>query len=71
MSDLLRLKVVQIDWVLFGAAATLSLLGLLTMASFTESDPFTGRQIELIALGVAAFFIDSIVDWRILRPSTV
>jgi rod shape determining protein RodA len=41
------------------------------MASFTGDDPFTGRQALWISVGVAVFFIASIVDWRFLRRSTV
>lgn len=66
-----RLKIFQVDWVAFGAALTLAILGLLTMASFTADDPFTGRQIVWIAISVVVFFVASMIDWRFLRRSEV
>ncbi|HVV15167.1 MAG TPA: FtsW/RodA/SpoVE family cell cycle protein [Candidatus Paceibacterota bacterium] len=60
-----------IDWPSFGAALALSLLGLVTMSSFTGDDPFFVKQAILICVGVAAFFVASLVDWRILRRSGV
>ncbi|OGC85221.1 rod shape-determining protein RodA [Candidatus Adlerbacteria bacterium RIFCSPHIGHO2_12_FULL_53_18] len=71
MSGYSRLKLFQIDWAAFGAVLVLSLLGLVTMASFTEGDPFAGRQALWIAIGVCVFFAASIVDWRFLRRSSV
>jgi rod shape determining protein RodA len=69
MSD--KIKASRIDWLSFGAALTLSLLGLLTMSSFTQGDPFFVKQIIWIVVGVLTFFIASNIDWRILRRSGV
>ncbi|MDZ4226266.1 MAG: FtsW/RodA/SpoVE family cell cycle protein, partial [Patescibacteria group bacterium] len=71
MPEFLRLKIFQVDWVSFGVALALALLGLLTMASFTGDDPFAGRQLVWIVIGVLAFFTASVVDWRFLRRSTI
>lgn len=71
MSETPRFKIFQVDWVLFGTAFALALLGLLTMASFTGNDPFAGRQLVWIGIGVAAFFGANLVDWRFLRRSEV
>lgn len=59
------------DWPLFAVALALSLLGLVTMSSFTGDDPFFTKQAVLIVVGVAAFFAANMVDWRILRRSGV
>lgn len=71
MSDTPRLKLFDIDWVLFGSALGLALLGLLTMASFTGDDPFAGRQLVWIGVGVVAFFGANLIDWRFLRRSEI
>ncbi len=64
-------KAAQADWILYSAALTLSVLGLVTMSSLSLSDPFFPRQILWIALGSVVFFIASRVDWRFLRYSGV
>jgi len=71
MAELLRLKFFKVDWVSLCVALTLAILGLLTMASFTEGDPFAGRQAVWIVIGVVAFFVAALVDWRFLRRSAV
>ncbi|HVZ75660.1 MAG TPA: FtsW/RodA/SpoVE family cell cycle protein [Candidatus Paceibacterota bacterium] len=60
-----------IDWTSFAAALGLSVLGLITMSSFTSGDPFVSRQIIWIIIGVIVFFAASTVNWRILRRSGV
>ncbi|MBX4192593.1 rod shape-determining protein RodA [Candidatus Parcubacteria bacterium] len=60
-----------IDWLLFTAALALTILGLLTMNSFTGGDPFFIRQSIWIIVGVITFFISSNIDWRFLRRSGV
>lgn len=60
-----------IDWVAFGAATLLALLGLLTMNSFTAEDPFFVKQAIIVVLGVGVFFIAASIDWRFLRRSGV
>ena len=60
-----------IDWLAFGVALALALLGALTMNSFQAQDPFFLRQILWISIGVAVFFIASGVDWRFLRRGGV
>ncbi len=61
----------SIDWVAFGAAVGLALLGLITMSSFQAQDPFFIRQAVWILVGVGAFFVAAHVDWRFLRRSGV
>lgn len=64
-------KTASIDWIAFGAALCLCLLGLLTMNSFTSPDPFFFRQSLWICIGVAVFFAAAQVDWRFLRRGGV
>lgn len=61
----------SIDWVVFGAALVLAVLGLVTMNSFTGQDNFFSKQPVWIALGVVVFFGASMVDWRFLRLSGI
>jgi len=61
----------SIDWIAFGAALGLALLGLLTMNSFQGQDPFFLRQATWILAGVAVFFVAAKVDWRFLRRGSV
>src|SRR3990167_10471883 len=61
----------SIDWVVFGVAVALALLGALTMNSFQAQDPFFLRQVLWISVGVAVFFIASGIDWRFLRRGGV
>ena len=64
----------HIDWVLLGALIPLFLAGLITMRGL-GTDPstalgvnyFFNRQLIWIAIGFAAFFLASSIDWRILR----
>lgn len=64
-------RVGTIDWPAFVVALALSLLGLLTMNSFTGEDPFFTRQAIWITIGVIVFFVASQIDWRFLRRSGV
>ncbi len=64
-------KTNSIDWIAFGAALILCFLGLITMSSFTSSNPFLIRQTIWVVVGVGVFFAASRVDWRFLRRSGV
>lgn len=66
-----RFQVIAVDWMVCGAAIALAILGLLTMASFTPEDPFSGRQIVWLVISIVVFFAASLVDWRFLRRSVV
>lgn len=63
----------NIDWLLFGSAAFISVVGIVTMNSFlplptgTGGENFSQRQIIWLLLSSAVFFGASIVDWRFLR----
>jgi len=61
----------HVDWFLFAAALSISLLGLVTMKSFSAQNDFFDRQIIWIALSVAVFFLASIPDYSFLRRTQV
>lgn len=67
----LKQKIRGVDWIAFGAAVALALLGAITMNSFTGEDEFFGRQLVWIGVSVVAFFAASQVDWRFLRRGAV
>lgn len=60
-----------IDWIAFGSAITLSVLGLVTMSSFQSEDPFFFRQAIWILLGIFVFLVAANMDWRFLRRGSV
>lgn len=61
----------HIDWIMLGAAVTLSLFGLVTMNSFTGENGYFDRQVIWLCVSVAAFFGASVVDWTFLRRTQV
>ena len=61
----------HIDWYLFTAALSLSLLGLVTMRSFAEENAFFDKQVIWIILAIAVFFIASIPGYQFLRRTQV
>lgn len=61
----------HIDWFVFAAALTISLLGLLTMRSFPGENAFFERQIIWLSLGIGIFFIASLPEYRFLRRTPV
>lgn len=61
----------SVDWVMYSVALLLSILGVVTMSSFSQSDPYAHRQMLWILLSSVVFFIASQLDWRVLRRSSV
>lgn len=61
----------HIDWVLFCAALLIVGAGVLTMNSFVSENYFFENQLLWTAVGVAAFFLLSFVDFRFLRRTGV
>lgn len=57
----------NIDYWLFGAALTLSFLGLATMFTFHGDNSYFNRQLLWIALAVVAMLLAIIPDYRFLR----
>src|SRR3989344_7300148 len=61
----------HIDWYLFFAALTITLLGLVTMRSFPGEDAFFEKQVIWIVLAVVVFFAASIPEYHFLRRTQV
>lgn len=61
----------SVDWYLFAAALAISLLGMVTMHSFSAENVFFGRQIIWIAVAVCVFFAASIPEYGFLRRTPV
>jgi len=61
----------HIDWFLLLAAVSLSVLGLVTMRSFSVENTFFEKQLIWIALAIIAFFLASIPDYSFLRRTPV
>ncbi len=66
-----RAEFAHIDWFLFAAALSVSLLGLVTMRSFSAENSFFDKQVVWIAVAVTVFFIASIPEYRFLRRTPV
>jgi len=61
----------SIDWWLVAAIVPLLAAGLVTMHSFVGEDIFFQRQLIWISIGLALFFLASVIDWRFLRRTSV
>ena len=60
-----------VDWYLFGAALAITLLGLVTMRSFSGENAFFEKQVVWICVAVIVFFLASIPGYRFLRRTPV
>ena len=61
----------KIDWIMFLSVLAISILGLLTMASFESGDAYFHRQIFWISFSIIVFFVLSFLDYRFLKKTKV
>ncbi|HUO50223.1 MAG TPA: FtsW/RodA/SpoVE family cell cycle protein [Candidatus Paceibacterota bacterium] len=61
----------HIDWYLFFSVLAISLLGLVTMKSFSAKSDFFDKQLIWICLAVIVFFVSSLGDYSFLRRTQV
>ncbi len=61
----------HIDWFLFAAALALSILGLMTMRSFSAENSFFEKQIVWICIAVGVFFFATLIDYGFLRRTPI
>src|SRR3989344_1063347 len=61
----------HIDWFLFASALAISLLGLVTMRSFSVENSFFDKQMIWICISIACFFAASIPEYHFLRRTPV
>ncbi len=59
------------DWFLFAAALAVTLLGLVTMRSFSGENTFFEKQVVWICIAIVVFFAASIPEYRFLRRTPV
>jgi len=60
-----------IDWLLFLVIIPILGAGLITMNSFVGESIFFERQVIWALIGIAVFFLASLIDWRFLRSTWV
>jgi rod shape determining protein RodA len=61
----------HVDWFLFAAALAISILGLLTMRSFSAENSFFEKQIIWICVAVGVFFLSTLIDYGFLRRTPI
>ena len=61
----------HIDWFVFISAISISLLGLVTMRSFSAENSFFDKQVVWICIAVGAFFVASIPEYSFLKRTPV
>ena len=65
------MRLYHIDWFLLSTAITISILGLVTMHSFTPENSFFTKQIIWIGVAIGAFFLASIPEYGFLRRTPI
>ncbi len=71
MARSLKRRFSSIDWFLFAAALSISVLGLVTMLSFSAENSFFVRQIVWIGLAIIVFLFASIPEYGFLRRTSI
>jgi len=61
----------RVDWLIFIPAVLISLLGLVTMNSFSSEEVFFHKQIIWLTISVFLFFVANYFDWRFLYKTRV
>lgn len=61
----------HVDWFVFASALAISLLGLVTMRSFSVENFFFDKQLIWICIAVVAFFVGSVPEYGFLRRTPV
>jgi len=61
----------NIDWVMFFSALTISFFGILTMTSFEKGDTYLQRQLIWLAISICSFFFLSYIDYSFLKKTKV
>lgn len=64
-------RVRHIDWIVVGAAAAITFLGIVTMYGFSEGGGFGKRQMVWLGISFLVFIIASQFEYRVLRRTGV
>ncbi len=67
----MKLRLPQIDWLLFIFLLPVLGAGLVTMKSFTEETPYFSHQIVWITISFLVFFLFSYIDFRFLKRTEI
>lgn len=67
----MKLRLPQIDWLLFLFLLPVLGAGLVTMKSFTENTPYFSHQLVWISLSFVVFFFFSYLDFRFLKRTEI
>ncbi len=62
---------IKIDWIMFFSVIVISILGLLTMASYVSDDTFVKKQVIWLIISAIIFFVLSFFDYRFLNKTKV
>jgi len=68
--DIIR-KIKGFDWVLLFSILPITVLGMITMSSFTGKTAFFEKQLIWLVVSLIVFFSFSLVDWRFMRRTKV
>lgn len=71
MLGFLKEKLKHIDWPIFGSALTLTILGIVTMYGFSESNSFGQAQFVRLIIALIIFFTASQFEYRALKKTGV
>jgi rod shape determining protein RodA len=66
-----RRLLTRVDWFLFAAAVSISLLGLATMHSFSVENAYFEKQVVWLCLAIVVFFAVSLPEYGFLRRTPV
>ena len=61
----------KIDWILFFSVICVSILGLITMTSFSGDDSYLLKQSIWLGISVSVFFLLSFIDYRFLKKTKI
>lgn len=64
----------DVDWIMLFAVLILAFFGLITIKSFSDAatpDYLYWRQLTWIAVGLAVFFLASLIDWSFLKTNSI
>ncbi len=71
MLSWIKQHIAGIDWILFSAAFSICLFGVVTMNSFSADQHFFERQLIWLCVATVCFLVASMVDWNFLRDTKV
>lgn len=68
---IIKEKLRHIDWLVFGSALTITILGIVTMSGFSEESTFGQSQSIRLLIALVIFFTASQFEYRVLKKTGV